>query len=165
MTIFLIAILTIGIVIWFVVSVNKLMKIEDQVLTRRNNVQIIVDRRYVTLETVIKSLEVQTDELKEVTSKVMSLRLETNPENIKSYIEMDDLLTKCIYLIDDLLLDNPHLKNKVDIPKYQTSIEQQDSDFVVAKFAYNDVVTQYNKMIKRMPYSLVAGRRAKHSHW
>ncbi len=158
-------VIIIVVVLWVISAQNRLMREEQNVFTERNNVELVVDRRYKNIEATVNLMKAHNAEIAKAYERITAMRSGVKPDSVESYANLDKELQNVAKSINVQVERYPDLGQFFDVNKFQTTMAQHDRDVEMAKKLYNHEVEEYNTLILTIPYSLLAGGRTKHNYW
>ena len=97
---------------------------------------------------IIKANTKQKTEVLEIISKLRSKKL--------SNFDLDRQLYDAINEFNHYKETIPELKNNESFLKIELSLFESESEIVAARKYYNDIITDYNKLVRTFPSSIVA---------
>ena len=148
-------------------SYNNFVNIEEDVENEWGKVQSAYQRRADLIPNLVNTVkgvaDFETNTLTEVTqarARATSINIDpTNltPEKMKEFQEAQSGLSQSLGRLLVVSENYPQLRASENFRELQVQLEGTENRIKVARDRYNDVVTSYNKKVRRFPGSLFAG--------
>ena len=144
-------ILIVLIILLIISSYNKFQVYIIRINEAETNIDSVLRKRFDLLN---KSVEI----IKEVTKtdeKVMT-QVEKLKSKKLSNFELDRKLYDCLKEFNKFKERYPKLKNNESFVKIDVDLSESEAEITAFRKYYNDIITDYNKIVKSFPSSLVA---------
>ena len=148
-------------------SYNNFVNIEENVENEWGKVQSAYQRRADLIPNLVNTVKGVADfekstltEVTEARSRATSVNIDpTNltPEKLKEFQEAQSGLSQSLGRLLLISENYPQLRASENFKELQVQLEGTENRIKVARDRYNDVVTEYNKKVRRFPGSLFAG--------
>lgn len=137
------------ILIWIINTYNKYQSLIIRINESESCIDTVLRKRFDLLNKSIGIIETNTEEknVLEIIGKLRSKKL-TN-------FELDRQLYDAINEYSIYKEKYSDLKNNTDFLKIDISINETESEIVALRKYYNDIITDYNKLYKTFPSTLV----------
>ena len=138
------------IAIWFTSIYNKFQEYIIRINEAEADIDSTLRKRYDLLNKsieVIKSVIEEDNVLEEVT-KLRSQKLNN--------FELDRKLYDCINEFNGYKESNEDLKKTEGFIKIDIALNETEAEMVADRKYYNDIITDYNKMVKSIPSNVIA---------
>ena len=138
------------IAIWFTSIYNKFQEYIIRINEAEADIDSTLRKRYDLLN---KSIEV----IKSVTEQETVLEVVTNLRSQKlNNFELDRMLYDCINEFNGLKEAHEDLKKTEGFIKIDIALNETEAEMVADRKYYNDIITDYNKMVKSIPSNVIA---------
>jgi LemA protein len=148
-------------------SYNKFVEIEEDVENAWGKVQSAYQRRADLIPNLVRTVQGAADFEKSTLAEVTNARaratsINIDPSNLtaEKLKEFQDAQTGLSQSLGRLLMvseNYPQLRASENFRELQAQLEGTENRIKVERDRFNDVVTQYNKKVRRFPSSLFAG--------
>ena len=148
-------------------SYNNFVEIEEDVENQWGKVQSAYQRRADLIPNLVNTVKGVADfekstlmEVTQARSRATSVNIDpTNltPEKLKEFQEAQSGLSQSLGRLLLISENYPQLRASENFKELQVQLEGTENRIKVARDRYNDVVTEYNKKVRRFPGSLFAG--------
>ncbi len=137
--------------IWYITIFNNY----QNYIIRINEAEAFIDttlrKRFDLLNKSIEIIKAVTKTKKEVLSEL------TNLKSVKlSNFDLDRKLYEIINEFNGIKENNEELKNNESFLKIDLGIIESEAEIVAARKYYNDIITDYNKLVRTFPSNVVA---------
>ena len=138
------------IMIWYITTYNKFQEYVIRINEAEANIDASLRKRYDLLNKSIAIITSNTD-LKDVLTKIPELK------NKKlSNFELDRELYLSINEFFVIKEEHEELNTNEEFVKINVSLNESEIELEAFRRYYNDVITDYNKLVKRFPSNIVA---------
>lgn len=137
--------------IWFITTYNHFQSYIIRINESENFIDTTLRKRYDLLNksiNIIKSHTKNKDNVLEDIDKMKSKKL--------SNFELDRQLYESINEFNKYKEENEELANNESFLKIDLSLFESESEIVAARKYYNDIITDYNKLVSTFPSNVVA---------
>ncbi|MDD2434929.1 MAG: LemA family protein [Bacilli bacterium] len=137
--------------IWYISTYNRYQSLIIRINEAEVNIDTTLRKRFDLLNKsigIIKGNSDIKDEVLEIIVKLRSRKL-TN-------FDLDRQLYEAINEFHNILETNDELKGNENIIKINHSLAESETEIVASRKYYNDIITNYNKLLKKFPTNLVA---------
>ena len=148
-------------------SYNTFVDMEENVENEWGKVQSAYQRRADLIPNLVNTVKGVADfekstltEVTEARSRATGIKIDpTNltPEKLKEFQEAQSGLSQSLGRLLVVSENYPQLRANESFKELQVQLEGTENRIKVARDRYNDVVTEYNKKVRRFPGSLFAG--------
>lgn len=147
--VFLVVILCI-ILIWYIISYNKFQEYVIRINESEIDIDSTLRKRYDLLN---KSIEV----IKSVTGekKVLEQITEMRSQKLNNF-DLDRKLYDAINEFNSYKENNLDLRKNENFIKIDVSLNESEAEIEALRKYYNDIISDYNKIIKSIPSNIVA---------
>lgn len=138
----------------FVLSVsiyNKFQIHTIRINEAENNIDSVIRKRFDLLNKSIEIIKANTKTEDEVLSGIEKLKSKK-----LSNFDLDRKLYDNIKEFNKYKEEYPKLKNNESFVKIDIELSESEAEMIAFKKYYNDIITDYNKMVKSFPSNLVA---------
>ncbi len=137
--------------IWYITIFNNY----QNYIIRINEAEAFIDttlrKRFDLLNKSIEIIKAVTKTKKEVLSELTDLK------SVKlSNFDLDRKLYEIINEFNGIKENNEELKNNESFLKIDLGIIESEAEIVAARKYYNDIITDYNKLVRTFPSNVVA---------
>ena len=137
--------------IWYITIFNNY----QNYIIRINEAEAFIDttlrKRFDLLNKSIEIIKAVTKTKKEVLSELTDLK------SVKlSNFDLDRKLYEIIDEFNGIKENNEELKNNESFLKIDLGIIESEAEIVAARKYYNDIITDYNKLVRTFPSNVVA---------
>lgn len=133
---------------WYIIVLNKIKKAKLKVEEASSNIDVALTKRHDTLTKMLDVVKGYTKHEKETLFKVVNLR---NGMNIKEKEEAIEILNDNYEQIKIIAENYPDLKSNENYITLQNSISEVEDSLQIARKAYNNNATNYNKILLSFP--------------
>ena len=148
-------------------SYNNFVNIEEDVENEWGKVQSAYQRRADLIPNLVNTVKGVADfekstltEVTQARARATSINIDpTNltPEKMKEFQEAQSGLSQSLGRLLVVSENYPQLRASENFKELQVQLEGTENRIKVARDRYNDIVTEYNKRVRRFPGSLFAG--------
>ena len=148
-------------------SYNNFVNIEEDVENEWGKVQSAYQRRADLIPNLVNTVKGVADfekstltEVTQARARATSINIDpTNltPEKMKEFQEAQSGLSQSLGRLLVVSENYPQLRASENFKELQVQLEGTENRIKVARDRYNDIVTEYNKKVRRFPGSLFAG--------
>lgn len=149
----LIIIIIIGIIIWCIVTSNKLNREVVKIDEVLSGINVALTKRYDVLTKMIDVVKAYAKHEKETLFEVIKLR---DDMSIKERNEANRAMDENIKKINIVAENYPELKSSENYKTLQKSIADVEEHLQAARRLYNSKVSSYNQLIVSFPTSCIA---------
>jgi len=136
--------------IWYINTYNNY----QNYIIRINESEAFIDttlrKRFDLLNKSIELIKANTKE-----TEVLNIINELKTMKISNF-DLDRKLYDAINEFDKYKENNEELKNNESFIKIELGLFESESEIVAARKYYNDIITDYNKLVKKFPTNIVA---------
>jgi LemA protein len=153
------ALLVIGLIVWFIGIYNKLIHLIEAVKNNQKQIDIQLDRRFKVFESLINVVKNYMDYEKSTLMQVVALRNKSvsaaNAGDEKGRIEAENGISKIAAGLNLVFEQYPDLKANQNALQLQEEIVSTENKLAFAKQALNDSIERYNATKKSLLESIV----------
>lgn len=150
-TVLLMVIIFCIILIFFATTYNKFQVFTIRINEAETNIDTVLRKRFDLLNKSIDVIKVNTetsDDVLDLIEKLKSKKL--------SNFELDRRLYDCIKEFNKYKELYPTLKNNESFVKIDVELCESEAEIVAFRKYYNDIITDYNKMVKSFPSNIIS---------
>lgn len=147
-------------VIWFVATYNKLVKLKAMVEEAFSGMDIFLKKRYDLIPNLVATVKGYAAHESETLEKVVAARnaaISNSNASMEQRLADDNALTNALRQLMVVVEQYPNLKADTQFLDLQTQLQRVEMDIAQARKYYNGTVRAYNVKIKTFPTVLVAG--------
>ncbi len=147
----------------FMGSYNSLVNAEEDVQLAKSNVQNMMQRRLELIPDLVETVKAYTKHEETVLANIASARqtLNNSIQNNEDAEALDEANTQLSNSIGALVKvvreDYPELASSQQYTALMDQLEGSVNRIAVAREAYNEEVTKFNKKIRKFPTNILAG--------
>lgn len=150
--ILLIFIIILGfLLIWFISSYNQFQSYIIRINEAENFIDTTLRKRYDLLNKSINIIKAHTNKKENILESIDNMKSKK-----LSNFEFDRQLYDAINEFNKYKEENEELSNNESFLKIDLSIFESESEIVAARKYYNDIITDYNRLVTRFPNNIVA---------
>jgi len=158
MTIFLIIIAIL--IIWVIISFNRLVTLRNQVKNAFTQIDIQLKRRHDLIPNLVESVKGAMKFEQETLTKVMEARAKAinafQSGNIKEGFQNENIITQALGKLFALRESYPELKSNQQVSQLMEELTATENKISFARQFYNDITTKYNTAIEVFPTNIIA---------
>lgn len=148
----LIIIIVIGfILIWFISVYNQFQSYIIRINEAENFIDTTLRKRYDLLNKSINIIKSHVDKKEKILESIDNMKSKK-----LSNFDFDRQLYAGINEFNKYKEENEELANNESFLKIDLSLFESESEIVAARKYYNDIITEYNKLMAKFPNNLVA---------
>ncbi len=153
-----IALVVIILILFIVSNYNNLVNKEETVDNKLSDISVQLERRADLIPNLVNTVKGYTTHEKEVIDSITSAREKLmNANTANDMAEANQELTTALNNLFIVVENYPDLKANENFINLQDELAGTENRIAVARKDYNDVVSSYNKSIKRFPSNILAG--------
>lgn len=137
--------------IWAINTYNKFQEYIIRINEAETNIDSTLRNRFDLLNKSIDIIKANTKTEEEVLSKIVKLR-----SRKLSNFDLDRQLYEGINEFHKYKEEYPKLKNNEIFTKIDISLNESEAEIVAFRKYYNDIITDYNKLVKSFPSIIIA---------
>ena len=141
---------------WYITTYNKYQSYIIRINEAEANIDSTLRKRFDLLNKSIGILKVNLKTEDEILDKVVKLR----SKKLTNF-ELDRELYEAINEFHVVMESNPELKTHEELMKIVISLNDTEIEISALRKYYNDIITDYNKLIRTFPSNIV-GKFAKY---
>ncbi len=149
------------IVVWFVMTYNRLVAMVEEVKNNNKQIDIQLDRRFKVFESLIEVVKKYMDYEKSTLKDVVALRNQAQTAktsgDVAGQMAAENKISALMPNINMVFEQYPDLKANTNAMQLQEEIVNTENKLAFAKQAYNDSVERYNARKKSLFTSMIAG--------
>lgn len=151
-------VVAIGLVIWFVVTFNRIIQLENRIDNAWAQIDVQLKRRADLIPNLVNTVEGYKDFEQEVLENVTRARsMLQQAGSRQENMEAEGMLEQALGRLFAVAEDYPELKANENFLQLQDELSHTENKVAFARQAYNDAVLQFNNTIESFPGLLVAG--------
>ncbi len=146
------------IILWVIVSYNRLIYWRHQVKNAWAQIDVQLKRRYDLIPNLVETVKGYAKHEKETLERVIQARnVAMKAHNPKEAGEAENILSGALKNLFALSERYPDLKANENFLKLQEELTTTENKISFARQFYNDTTAKYNIMIQSFPRNIVAG--------
>ncbi|MFN6992285.1 MAG: LemA family protein [Fervidobacterium sp.] len=160
--IFLVVILVLVLfgVFWFIGAYNRMVALEQEVNAAYSQIQNQLQRRMDLIPNLVETVKGYAAQEKEIFEAIANARAKlagakTVEEQATADAELSGVLSRLLVVVENY----PNLKSDANFRQLMDELAGTENRIAVARKDYNEKVKEYNTLIKKFPYFIVAGSR------
>ena len=139
------------ILIWYINTYNKFQGLIIRINEVEANIDTVLRKRFDLLNKSISIIKGNIDTEEEVLELIVKLR----SRKISNF-DLDRQLYEAINEFNYYKDNYPLLAESEALLKIDLSLNESEHEIIALRKYYNDIITDYNKMIRKLPSNLVA---------
>ncbi|MFM8361080.1 MAG: LemA family protein [Haliscomenobacter sp.] len=146
---------------------NALVELDEEVENEWSKVQTAYQRRSDLITNLVNTVKGAANFEQETLTSIVEARAKASsitidpanatPEQMKAFAEAQSGISQSLGRLLMVTENYPDLKANANFVELQTQLEGTENRIKVARDRFNDIVTRYNKKVRRFPGSLFAG--------
>ena len=149
---FLVLVIILGFIfIWFISVYNQFQSYIIRIIEAENFIDTTLRKRYDLLNKSINIIKAHTNKKETILASIDNMKSKK-----LSNFEFDRQLYEGINEFNKYKEENEELANNESFLKIDLSLFESESEIVAARKYYNDIITNYNKLITKFPDNIVA---------
>jgi LemA protein len=156
----LLAIVAFGLLIalWIYGNYNALVNLDEETKKAYSQIDVVLQRRFDLIPNLVETVKGYAAHEREVLMGVTEARAkvgqaQTMSDRIGAQNELTSALGRLMVVVENY----PQLKADQNFLKLQDELAGTENRIAVERRRYNEVATEYNKRIRRVPGNIVAG--------
>lgn len=142
---------------FFVGNYNSLVGLSEDVDGQWGNVEVQYQRRMDLIPNLIETVKGYASHEKEVLTEITAARsawsgASSSGEKVAAANQMEGALNRLMVVVENY----PDLKAATNFLAFQDELAGTENRISVERKRYNDIVTAYNKKVKRFPTNMIA---------
>ena len=138
-------------IIWLATSYNQFQVLIIRINEAEANIDSVLRKRFDLLNKSIDVIKANTDSKDNVLEQIVKLR-----SRKLSNFELDRKLYDALKEFEKYKNEYPKLKNVESFMKIDISLNESEAEIVAFRKYYNDIITDYNKLVKSFPTNIIA---------
>ena len=138
-------------IIWLATSYNQFQVLIIRINEAEANIDSVLRKRFDLLNKSIDIIKANTDSKDNVLEQIVKLR-----SRKLSNFELDRKLYDALKEFEKYKNEYPKLKNVESFMKIDISLNESEAEIVAFRKYYNDIITDYNKLVKSFPTNIIA---------
>ncbi len=148
------------IVLWIIGAYNKMVALEQNVNEKYSQIQNQLQRRLDLIPNLVETVKGYAAQEREIFEAIANARAklagaQTPQEQATADVEFTNVLSRLLVIVENY----PTLKSDANFRQLMDELAGTENRIAVARKDYNEVVKEYNTLIKKFPYFLIAGSR------
>lgn len=147
-----------ALVLWVILSYNKLVGLRNQVKNAWHQIDVQLKRRYDLIPNLVEAVKDYMSFEQETLQRVIQARnLAMNAQGPKAHAEAENMLTGALKSLFALTENYPDLKANQNVARLQEELTSTENKIAFSRQFYNDSVMGYNNTIQMFPSNVIAG--------
>ena len=138
-------------IIWLATSYNQFQVLIIRINEAEANIDSVLRKRFDLLNKSIDIIKANTDSKENLLEQIIPLRFSK-----LSNFELDRKLYDALKEFEKYKNEYPKLKNVESFMKIDISLNESEAEIVAFRKYYNDIITDYNKLVKSFPTNIIA---------
>lgn len=148
------------IVFWIIGAYNKMVALEQNVNEKYSQIQNQLQRRLDLIPNLVETVKGYAAQEREIFEAIANARAklagaQTPQEQATADVELSNVLSRLLVIVENY----PTLKSDANFRQLMDELAGTENRIAVARKDYNEAVKEYNTLIKKFPYFLIAGSR------
>ena len=139
------------ILVWYTNTYNKFQNLIIRINEAETNIDTLLRKRFDLLNKSINIIKGNITTEEEVLGLIVKLR-----SRKLSNFDLDRQLYEAINEFNYYKENNPELNESDSFVKIYISLNESEHEMTALRKYYNDIITEYNKLIRKFPSNLVA---------
>lgn len=154
----IVVVVVLGIVIWFVNGQRNLVHAEELVGNSLSQIGVQQASRWDALNTLADLAKSYSDQEYNTLMDTIRARQGVDPRSPAAAVdEQEGMLRKGIAKVNALAEAYPDLKSNTVYLKTMDEVKNYEENVRMSRMVYNDTVTKYNRLVRSLPGSMLAG--------
>ena len=156
----LLAIVAFGLLVafWIYGKYNALVNLDEETKKAFSQIEVVLQRRFDLIPNLVETVKGYAAHEREVLMGVTEARArvgqaQTMGERVGAQNELTSALGRLLVVVENY----PQLKADQNFLRLQDELAGTENRIAVERRRYNEVATEYNKRIRRVPGNIVAG--------
>jgi len=150
----------VGVIFWIIGAYNRMVGLEQKVKVSYSQIQNQLQRRADLIPNLVETVKGYAAQEKEIFEALANARAklagaQTPQEQATADAELSGVLSRLLVIVENY----PTLKSDANFRQLMDELAGTENRIAVARKDYNEAVMEYNTLIKRFPYFLIAGNR------
>jgi len=137
--------------IWYITVFNKFQELSIKTNEVEANIDTVLRKRFDLLNKSINIIKANTLVENEVLELIVKLR-----SRKLSNFELDRQLYEAINEFNTYKETYPTLMERDSFIKINNQLNESEDEIIALRKYYNDIITEYNKLVKKFPTNIVA---------
>ena len=138
-------------IIWIMSSYNQFQALIIRINEAEANIDSVLRKRFDLLNKSIDVIKTNTKTENDVLGQIVKLR-----SRKLSNFELDRKLYDGLKEFEKYKEEYPKLKSSESFMKIDISLNESEAEIVAFRKYYNDIITDYNKLVKSFPTNIIA---------
>lgn len=138
-------------IIWVMSSYNQFQALIIRINEAEANIDSVLRKRFDLLNKSIDVIKTNTKTENDVLGQIVKLR-----SRKLSNFELDRKLYDGLKEFEKYKEEYPKLKSSESFMKIDISLNESEAEIVAFRKYYNDIITDYNKLVKSFPTNIIA---------
>lgn len=139
------------IIIWVATSFNQFQVLIIRINEAEANIDAVLRKRFDLLNKSIDIIKANTKTEDDVLGQIVKLR-----SRKLSNFDLDRKLYDGLKEFEKYKEEYPKLKNTESFMKIDIALNESEAEIVAFRKYYNDIITDYNKLVKAFPTNIIA---------
>ncbi len=139
------------VLIWYITVYNNFQDYIIRINEAETNIDSILRKRFDLLNKSIGIIKANTDTENEVLEIIVKLR-----SRKLTNFDLDRQIYEAINEFNNYREQYEDLKNVDSFVKIDISLNETEAEIIASRKYYNDIITDYNKLVKKFPTNIVA---------
>ncbi len=146
-----------AIVLWIIVSYNRLIALKNQTLNSWKQIDVQLKRRHDLIPNLVETVKgVMKFEQTTLTQVIEARNKAMAAQGIGEKAQQENVLTGALRQLFALTESYPNLKSNENVSRLQEELSTTENKISFARQFYNDVATQFNILQQAFPTNLIA---------
>lgn len=147
-----------GVAVWFVRGQNRLVHAQELCGNSLSQIGVQLESRWDALTAISEQVQgYSTQEYKTLMDTIRARQGITAGSSAGEVDQQELMLHQGVGRINALAEAYPDLKSNTVYLKYMDEIKNYEENVRMSRMVYNDTVTKYNRLVRSLPGSLLAG--------
>lgn len=146
------------IVLWIIVSYNKLISLKNQTLNGWKQIDVQLKRRHDLIPNLVETVKgVMKFEQTTLTQVIEARNRAISAQGVADKAVQENVLSGALRQLFALTENYPNLKSNENVSRLQEELSSTENKIGFARQFYNDIATQFNIAQQSFPTNVISG--------
>lgn len=157
MTAYIIIAVVVVLILWFIISYNKLVRGKNKVEEAFSTMDVYMKKRFDLIPNLVETVKGYAKHESETLEKVIAARNAAgNSRNMEERIQNEAALSGAVKNIFALAESYPDLKANTNFMDLQGQLKKVEEDIANSRKFYNAIVRNFNNLVMTIPTNIIA---------
>ena len=157
MVVIILIVLLVAFVSYFVLCQRKFVDLKEKIKNSLSNIGVQQKSRWDALSQMAKAAKAYKEHEANALINIAKARGGSTPSTVEDVKASEEAFSSALSRLMVVVEAYPELKASDLYTRTMTSIDSYENKVRLSRQVYNDCVTKYNRMVKQIPSSIVAG--------